>query len=82
MIHNTIASLILLLYVAPLFIDTKRAKKRAYQWWHIPYWTLLYVVVMYVIFHFANVAKWPGFNLLYDDYLVEMAYVLLCTLIW
>ena len=82
MIHNTIASLILLLYVAPLFIDTKRAKKRAYQWWHIPCFALLYVVVMYVIFHFANVAKWPGFNLLYDDYLVEMAYVLLCTLIW
>ena len=82
MIHTTIVSLILMLFIAPLFVNTKRAQKRAYQWWHIPCWALLYVVVMYVLFHFANVAKWPGFNLLYDDYLVEIVYVLLCTLIW
>ena len=82
MIHTTIASLILLLFVAPLFANTKRAKKRAYQWWHIPCFALLYVVVMYILFHLAEVASWPGFNLLYDDYEVEAAYVLLCTLIW
>lgn len=82
MIHTTISLLILLLFVAPLFINTKRAKEKAYQWWHIPYFALLYVVFMYVIFHYTDVAKWPGFNLLHDNYLIEIAYVLLCAIIW
>ena len=82
MIHSAIASLILLLFVTPLFINSKRAKKVAYQWWHIPCFALLYVGATYMVFHLADVSSWPGFNLLYDDYLVETAYVLLCTLIW
>ena len=82
MIRSTIASLILLIFIAPLFVNSKDAKKRAYQWWHVPCFALLYVVAMYILFHFVSVAAWPVFSLLLKDYDVEAAYVLLCAFIW
>ena len=82
MIHAAISSLILLLFVVPLFVTTGRAKKRAYQWWHIPCFALLYVLAAYLLFHIADVSAWPGFNTLYEGYLVEVVYVLLCSVVW
>ena len=82
MIHAAIASFILLLFVFPLFITTRRQRKRAYQWWHIPCFALLCVLVAYLLFHIADVSAWPGFNRLYSDYLVEAVYVLFCSVLW
>ena len=82
MIYTIIVSLILAFFVAPLFVCFQRTKEKAYQWWHVPFWSFLYVVVLYVLFHNADVASWPGFNRLYDDYMVEVCYTLLCTFIW
>ena len=82
MTHSSIAILILLLFAGPLFARSNRVKKRAWQWWHIPCFALLYVVVMGLVFYFANVAAWPGFKIFYNDFEVEAVYVLLIALMW
>ena len=82
MIYSSIASFILALFIAPVIAPGKSARKSAYQWWHIPCFALLYVVLMYAVYHLADVPDWPGFNIFYDDFLVEAIYVLLCVMIW
>ena len=77
-----IAIIILLWNITPLFIKTQQTKRIAYQWWHIPWFAVLYVIVMYIIFHKFNVNGWPGFNTLYGDGVVEACYVLLCQILW
>ena len=77
-----LAIIILFLNITPLFFKTQRTRRLAYQWWHIPWFAVLYVIVMYIIFHKFNVYGWPGFSTLYGDGVVEACYVLLCQLLW
>ena len=80
--YLTIAIIILSLNTIPLFINTRRVKRDAYQWWYIPWLSFLYVVLMYVIFHQTNVISWPGFNLLTGDVMIQTCYVLFCHVLW
>ena len=54
--------------------------------WRFPYIVGEYggaaFVVMYLVFHLCKVPKWPGFNKLFDDFVVEALYVFACALIW
>ena len=82
MFYASIELFIFVLFISPLFAYNKLEKKDAYQWWHVPFFALLYVVLMYLVFHLFKVPEWPGFNKLYDDFVVEAVYVLACALIW
>lgn len=82
MFYASIAVIIFVLFISPLFAYNKLEKKNAYQWWHVPFFALSYVVVMYLVFHLCKVPKWPGFNKLFDDFVVEALYVFACALIW
>ena len=82
MINTVIALLILLLSIVPLFIKTQRARKSAWQWWAVPWLSLVFVVVAFVVYHQVDISTWPVFSSLFDDYQYEAAYVLLCWLVW
>ena len=82
MFYASIAISVFALFISPLFTYNKSEKKDAYQWWHVPCFALLYIVVMYLLFHLGNVSSWPGFNMLYNDFAVEAVYVLACALVW
>ena len=82
MINVVIALLVLLFNIAPLYVTTRRARTRAWQWWPEPWMALLFVGIMCVVYLQVNFASLPIFNLLDYDYQIEAAYVLLCQFLW
>ena len=57
-------------------------KKEIYQWWHIPWEALLYVVIMYLVYHLTRFPDWPLINRLVEEYEVEAVYALMCHVVW
>lgn len=61
---------------------SKRTKKNIYQWWHIPWFALLYCIVMYLVYWLANVPELPLINQLQEGFQVEAVYCLFCHVVW
>lgn len=82
--NYAILAIIILIFniIIPLFLKSVLKIQNAYQWWYIPWFGFLYVVIMYIVFHFTNVYSWPGFSMLYAGGMVETCYVLVCQLLW
>lgn len=53
-----------------------------YKRWYLPWAAVLYSVLMYLVFHFANMPELPLFNMLPELCQAEAVYSLLCIAIW
>ena len=84
MLNVVIAILILAVFILQLVqVNTlkDKVKKEVYQWWHIPWETLLYSVMMYILYQRIHFPELPMINSL-EDFQAEAVYVLLCVAIW
>lgn len=83
MTNLVIAIVILGLVLYMLNSFTGRTKDKAYRWWYMPWFALLFSGVMFVIYHTTDLPSLSFFSgLLYEEYHVEAAYSLCCIVLW
>jgi len=76
------AILILAFFIIELTLTTNNVKQNAYQWWHTPWFALLYTIVIYLVFYFFDLADSELLNWLEDNYKAEAFYCLLGLVVW
>ena len=88
MVYIAIAVLTLILYIVPLYVQTARAQRDAYQWWPLPWLALIYVAVAFVLFRTVDITSLLtslgtliGLSLITDE-AIEVSFALLCQLLW
>ena len=76
--------LLTLVYILGYLIsgNRKKAETSAYQWWHIPWFALLYVVLMYLVYYDSDFQDWDIVNDIIGEHHVEAAFFLFCAGIW
>lgn len=57
-------------------------KKDAYMWWYMPWFALVYVGLMYLLYNKTNFPYWPLVRDIVEEYKVETIFFLLCAAIW
>lgn len=82
MIYIAIAAIILILNIAPQYLQTDKARSEAYQWWPFPWLAFVYVVVMIILFLTIDVPRLLGSLTLLGNGVLEVCYVLLCQFLW
>lgn len=65
-----------------LFLITNGVKRNAYQWWHIPWFGLLYTIVVYLIYHLFKLPETILLGWVGDKYAMETFYCLVAWLLW
>lgn len=60
----------------------KSVKENAYQWWYMPWFALVFVGLMYLIYNKTNFPDWPLVRNVFEEYKVEAIFSLLCAVIW
>lgn len=62
---------------------TEKEKKKAYQWWYLPWLALIYSGLMYLVYHMMEIPDWSFLQfVIYEEYQFEALYSLLCMAIW
>lgn len=83
MINYYITIALIAIVYSQLFHITKDIKKKAYQWWYLPWFSLVYSGLMYVIYNLTDFPSWPFISTLFEgDFQAEATYSLLCIAIW
>ena len=78
----TLAILLLSLVFGEIFCVTSGMKKKAYLWWYIPWIAVLYIVAVFVAYQRFDLPNTFLLRWLYDDYMIEAFYSLICMMIW
>ena len=80
---NFILAIVLLVFVfVELFIATKRMRKDAYQWWHIPWFSLFYSLLLYLIYHLFQLPNTFLLDWIDGNYKIETFYCLVGLVVW
>lgn len=82
---TTILIVVLLIAYVLFHLNSGRSKhveEKAYQWWYMPLFALLFVGLMYLIYNKTNFPEWPIIRRIFDEYKVEGVFFLLCAGIW
>ena len=61
---------------------TSNVRKNAYLWWYTPWVSLLYVVVLYLIYHIIDLPETFLLSWLEEDYEIETFYCLIGMIVW
>ena len=62
--------------------NRKKVEASAHQWWHIPWFALLYTVLMYLFYYKTDFRDWGWFEDFSGEYHVEIVFFLYCVLLW
>ena len=62
--------------------NRKKVETSAHQWWHIPWFALVYVVLMYWVYYRNDFQDWDIVSDIIEDYHLEAAFFLFCAAMW
>lgn len=79
--------IVLVLTIAYVLFHLNSGKKdevkaKAYQWWYMPWFALIYTGLMYLLYDKANFPDWPIINNIFQFYNVEGIFFVVCASIW
>ena len=66
-----------------LYHITEKEKKKAYQWWYMPWIALIYSGLVYYLYYKTEFPDWSFIRtIIYEGYQAEAFYSLICMAIW
>ena len=66
-----------------LYHITEKEKKKAYQWWYMPWIALIYSGLVYYLYYKTEFPDWSFIRtIIYEGYQAEAIYSLICMAIW
>lgn len=78
----TLAIWLLLLVLGELLLIPNSVKKNAFQWWHTPWFALIYVGVVYLFYHWIKLPDTFLLKWLFEGYKIETFYCLFFMAVW
>lgn len=80
---NTILALALLVFVlVELLVSTSHMRKNAYQWWHIPWFALIYTLIVYFVYYLFHLPETFLLDWIVENYKIETFYCIFCLIVW
>lgn len=76
------AILLLGIVFGELYSVTGRVRKNAYQWWHTPWFSMIYASVVYLIYRSFNLPGTILLSWLVEEYRMETFYCLIALILW
>jgi len=77
-----LAILLLFMVIGELRLITSRVRKNAFQWWHTPWFALIYVIIIYLLYHLIELPDTFLLNWLFEEYKIETFYCLVGMVVW
>ena len=77
-----LAILLLALVLIEVHLITNGVRKNSFQWWHIPWFGLLYTIAVYLIYHFTKLPDTILLGWIGDSYAKEAFYCLVAWALW
>lgn len=78
----TLAIWLLSLVIGELLLIPNSVKKNAFQWWHTPWFALIYVGIVYLFYYWIKLPDTFLLKWLFEDYKIEAFYCLACMVAW
>lgn len=79
---NILLAVITLVFVIIRLLVTEKIKKNAWRWWYMPWISLIFTVLAYLVCNWMNIPKKYLPHLTTSEYQIEVAYCILCLFLW